>query len=226
MSHPLDRPVWTALTTRHAALAQGGPLAKRYDPSILPFTAAADNDPENLRALAALVSHGETALFAQAGDVVLPEEFAIVSNVQGVQMIAAARLQQVSDQRIQPLTQKDAPEMLALATLTRPGPFSLRSQKLGSFWGIKIGGRLAAMAGERMKQPGLTELSGVCSHPDFRGQGLARLLSLYVAERIFESGNAPYLHAYATNSAAIRLYESIGFELRCRIGIVVAKRQG
>lgn len=225
MSHPLDRPVWTALTTRHAQLAEGGERAKRYDPSILPFTAARDNDVESLRALSSLVSDGETALFAQADEIVLPKGFATVSNVQGVQMLAPARLEQVTDERIKPLTQNDAAEMLSLATLTRPGPFSLRSQSLGRFWGIKIGGRLAAMAGERMKQPGFTELSGVCSHPDFRGQGLARLLSLYVAERIFESDNVPYLHAYVTNEAATRLYERIGFKLRCHIRIVVAKRQ-
>jgi predicted GNAT family acetyltransferase len=80
------------------------------------------------------------------------------------------------------------------------------------------------MAGERMKQPGLTELSGVCSHPDFRGGGLARLLSLYVAGQIFDRGETPYLHAYATNAPAIQLYESIGFALRTKINVGMARR--
>ncbi|TGP83828.1 GNAT family N-acetyltransferase, partial [Mesorhizobium sp. M8A.F.Ca.ET.218.01.1.1] len=95
-------------------------------------------------------------------------------------------------------------------SLTKPGPFTLEALSLGEFWGVKIDGRLAAMAGERMKQPGYSELSGVCSHPDFRGGGLARLLSLFVANRIVARGEVPYLHAFANNAAAIRLYESIG----------------
>jgi predicted GNAT family acetyltransferase len=225
MTHPLDRPAWTALNTRHSMFAQGGTLAKRYDPSIVPFAAAGNDDPESLHALTALVPAGDSVVFAQSDRVVLPPGFKATITAEGVQMIATARLQRVEDDRIQPLTEADAAEMLALATMTRPGPFTLRAQSLGSFWGIKIGGRIAAMAGERMKQPGLTELSGVCSHPDFRGQGLARLLSLYVADKIFAAGDTPYLHAFATNDAAIKLYESIGFRLRSGMSIVMAKRR-
>ncbi|TGU85202.1 GNAT family N-acetyltransferase, partial [Mesorhizobium sp. M00.F.Ca.ET.151.01.1.1] len=97
-------------------------------------------------------------------------------------MITGQALQTVADPRIEQLTRQDAAEMLALASLTKPGPFTLEALSLGEFWGVKIDGRLAAMAGERMKQPGYSELSGVCSHPDFRGGGLARLLSLFVAK--------------------------------------------
>jgi predicted GNAT family acetyltransferase len=95
---------------------------------------------------------------------------------------------------------------------------------LGEFWGVKIEGRLVAMAGERMKQPGYTELSGVCSHPEFRGGGLGRLLSLFVANQIMARGEIPYLHAYATNAAAIKLYESIGFRLRSAMNVAVVQR--
>jgi predicted GNAT family acetyltransferase len=226
MSHPLDRPVWTALTTRHAPLSQGGALAKRYDPSVVPFAAAIDNNPDSVRALASIAAPGESVLFAQKDDIVLPPELALTTTADGVQMIAQAQTERVFDGRIEQLTDADAAEMLALAALTKPGPFSLRAQALGSFFGIRIDGRLVAMAGERMKQPGLTELSGVCSHPDFRGHGQARLLSLYVAGRIFDRGETPYLHAYATNASAIRLYESIGFTLRIMINVGMARRQG
>jgi predicted GNAT family acetyltransferase len=75
-----------------------------------------------------------------------------------------------------------------------------------------------------MKQPGHTEVSGVCTHPDFRGKGLARLLSIHVADRIYARGETPYLHAYATNEAAIRLYETIGFALRCNVNVALATR--
>ncbi|TIU81371.1 MAG: GNAT family N-acetyltransferase, partial [Mesorhizobium sp.] len=83
-----------------------------------------------------------------------------------VQMIAEPPLQIVSDERVQRMTRDDAAEMLALASITKPGPFTLEALNLGDFWGVRIGGRLVAMAGERMKQPGYTELSGVSSHPE------------------------------------------------------------
>jgi predicted GNAT family acetyltransferase len=224
MKHMLDRPVWSALDTRHRALAQGGDLARRYPASIVPFASTAEDDAESLRAFAELVAPGESVIMAQADTIVLPAGLAASSTAAAVQMIAEAPLPAVSDERVERLTQDDAEAMLALALLTRPGPFSLKAQSLGDFWGVKIDGRLAAMAGERMKQPGYSELSGVCSHPDFRGAGLGRLLSVFVANRIFERGDIPYLHAYAANSTAIGLYESIGFRLRSRMNIAVVQR--
>lgn len=223
MSHPLDRPVWTALTSRHAGLAEGGALARRYPPSIAPFAAAGDDGAESLAALGELAASGETLLLAQADDVVLPAGFAPVSTAHAVQMIAEAMPAAPPDPRIERLTEADAAEMLALASLTRPGPFSLRALALGDFWGIRIDGRLAAMAGERMKQPGFTELSGVCSHPEMRGRGLGRLLSVHVTAQIFGRGDRPYLHAYAGN-AAIGLYESIGFRVRTTMNVIAARR--
>ena len=116
--------------------------------------------------------------------------------------------------------------MLALALLTKPGPFTHGAQALGTFFGIRIDGRIAAMAGVRMKQEGHTEISGVCSHPDFRGRGLARLLSVFVMHRILARGETPYLHAYTANTPAIALYETIGFELRTTLNIAVMKKPG
>ncbi|TIM35617.1 MAG: GNAT family N-acetyltransferase [Mesorhizobium sp.] len=196
MKYLLDRPVWSALRTRHKAFAQGDDLAMRYRPSIAPFAASAADDAESLQALGKLVSPGESAIL----------------------------LQMVSDKRVQRLTRDDAAEMLALALVTKPGPFTLEALSLGDFWGVKIEGRLAAMAGERMKQPGYAELSGVCSHPEFRGGGLGKLLSLFVANQIAARGEVPYLHAYASNTTAIGLYESIGFRLRSMMNVAVVQR--
>ena len=113
--------------------------------------------------------------------------------------------------------------MLELAMLTKPGPFTLKALSLGSFWGIRENGRLIAMAGER--QEGLTELSGVCSHPDHRGKGLGRLMTLYLAGKIFAAGEEPFLHTFASNSVAIGLYEAIGFKLRTRMNVAVIERR-
>ncbi|MER9404830.1 GNAT family N-acetyltransferase [Mesorhizobium caraganae] len=146
----------------------------------------------------------------------------------GVQMVAEALLPAVSEERAQQLTLDDAAEMLALASLTRPGPFTLKALSLGDFWGVKINGRLAAMAGERMKQPGYSELSGVCSHPDFRGGGLGRLLSVFVSNRIMARGEVPYLHAYANNANAIRIVRihQLPAEVKDERGRRAARRLG
>lgn len=226
MRHVLDRPVWSALDTRHQALAQGGKLARRYPLSIVPFAATAADDRESLQAFEKLVAPNESVILLQADAIALPVELAAISTASGVQMIAEAPLPAVSDERVQRLTQDDAAEMLALASLTKPGPFTLRAQSLGDFWGVKVDGKLVAMAGERMKQPGYTELSGVCSHPEFRGGGLGRLLSVFVANQIMARGEMPYLHAYATNAAAIGLYETIGFRLRTTMNVAVVQRAG
>ncbi|WP_027169991.1 GNAT family N-acetyltransferase [Mesorhizobium sp. WSM3224] len=224
MKHILDRPIWNALTTRHEAFAEGDGLARRYRQSIVPFAATAADDADSLRALARLLPPRETAVLVQADEIALPPEIFATSTASLVQMIAEQPMPTVSDERIRQLTKDDASEMLALASLTKPGPFTLEALSLGDFWGISIDGRLAAMAGERMKQPGHSELSGVCTHPDFRGAGLARLLSVFVAGRIAARGEIAYLHAYDSNAAAIRLYESIGFRLRSTMNMAMVQR--
>jgi ribosomal protein S18 acetylase RimI-like enzyme len=224
MPHPLDRPAWSALSTSHAHLSIGNGLAKRYPPSIVPFAATENSGDESLRALEGLVGGGDEALVVQADEIALPAGLVAVSRAAGVQMVADKPFDDVADARVEPLTEDDAADMLALASLTRPGPFSLRALALGEFWGVKLDGRLVAMAGERMKVPGYTELSGVCSHPEVRGKGLGRLLSLFVARQIFARGDRPFLHAYARNATAIALYRSIGFELRTEMNVVLVRR--
>jgi predicted GNAT family acetyltransferase len=109
------------------------------------------------------------------------------------------------------MTDADAAEMLALATLTKPGPFFARTHQLGRFIGVRDNGVLVAMAGERLKTPGYTEVSAVCTHPDHRGRGYAAALMRQVMGGIVARGETPFLHSYAANTGAIRLYESLGF---------------
>jgi predicted GNAT family acetyltransferase len=221
----LDRPVWASLSSRHAALSVGGTLARRYAPDVNLFASARDDTATALTALAALVRPGERVFVLQVPDIVVPSGFRVIKAARGVQMIATRSVPaETGTEDIVTLTDADAPEMLALATLTEPGPFLARTHAMGRFLGIRIGARLAAMAGERFRFPGYTEVSGVCTHPDFRGRGLARRLSAAVAANIEARGERPFLHAWKTNLAAITLYESLGFEIRTEVDVAVLER--
>ena len=223
--HPLDRPVWWSLTTHHDALSQGNSLARRFVSDVNLFASTCDETPAAAAALAELVAPGETVFMAQVPAIVVPYGFVEVKAAKGVQMVAPRGTKfEAPDADIRVLTDEDAPEMLALATLTEPGPFLRRTHAMGTFRGIRSGGRLVAMAGERLRFPGYTEVSGVCTHPEFRGRGLARRLSAVVAAGIEARGEQAFLHAWKSNQSAISLYEGLGFRVRTEVQVMVLRR--
>lgn len=223
-AHPLDRPIWHALSTRTSHLAVGRGRALRFAPDVGPLAAARDDTPESLQDLSDLVAEHGSVVLLQVGESPLPPRTVAEMTAPGVQMVAQSLVPIEPAGRVERLTDADAPEMLALATLTKPGPFKARTHQLGGFWGIKENGKLVAMAGERMKLDGFTEVSGVCTHPDVRGRGYAGLLSRTVATQIQNRGETPMLHAFASNTAAIGLYESLGFVLRCHVTVTMLAR--
>jgi predicted GNAT family acetyltransferase len=224
-THPLDRPVWRALSTRQAPLSQGDARALRFAPDYGLFAAAADATPESLAALSALVPRDGQVALVEARPGPLPPGTAAATSAVLWQMTAPSlKAAPPPDFAIVDLTEADAPQMLALATQTRPGPFFSRTHQLGDFVGVKIDGRLMAMAGERMKSEGFTEVSGVCTDPDCRGRGYAGALMRVVANRILARGETPFLHSYAHNTGAIALYETLGFVLRREMTMTVLER--
>jgi predicted GNAT family acetyltransferase len=218
----LDRPVWATL--RHQAhWGVGDERARRFLPDINCFAALPDESASSLTALTELVRpRGDSVYLLQVPPIVVPPGLQAAGVARAVQMVATRRLH--GDEGAQVLGDADAAEMLALAGLTQPGPFRARTHTMGRFIGLRINGLLAAMAGERMRFPGHVEISGVCTHPDFRGRGLARRLSAAVTAEIQRRGERPFLHARATNSAAITLYESLGFEVRTEVSVAALQR--
>jgi predicted GNAT family acetyltransferase len=219
MTHPLDRPAWHALRTRQMHLALGEGRALRYQSDYAIFAATGDDGAESVRALEALIRVHGPAILLGAGEVPDVPGTVVEKAAIGLQMVADAVAPPGQLPDVLELGDADAPEMLALATLTEPGPFFTRTQRLGRFIGVRREGRLIAMAGERMKLIGFTEVSGVCTHPDFRGQGLAGALMRIVSARIIASGEKPFLHAYADNKGAIALYETLGFRVRAEMAV-------
>src|SRR5690348_2552539 len=132
--HPLDRPVWESLTTHQSSLSEGSALARRFVTDVNLFASARDDTPEALAALADLVKAGQTIYLAQVPDIVVPSGFDEVKAAKGFQMIAARPMRIATpSEPLLPLSDVDAPEMLALAQLTEPGPFLARTHTMGNF---------------------------------------------------------------------------------------------
>jgi ribosomal protein S18 acetylase RimI-like enzyme len=219
---PLDNPIWHSLTTRHAQFAEGRGLARRFDPGIGPLAGMREQSPEAYRALGELLLPGEFAALFLDSAPDLPAGWQLHTHLPVDQMVCGGRpIPPEGSFSFETLGAADVPEMLELTALTEPGPFRQRTWELGGFVGIREAGRLAAMAGRRLALPGFTEVSAVCTHPDFRGRGYAAALVAAVAGAIYERDETPILHVFPTNTSAIRVYESVGFTRRRSLDLAV-----
>jgi ribosomal protein S18 acetylase RimI-like enzyme len=222
--HPLDHPIWNALTTRQQTLAEGGALARRYPPAIAPFAAMADMSAQSFAALGALMTGSDVVVLFTPDPVNAPAELKVLLAETGEQMIGTPAESSIGGAEIITLGAEDAAAMVELTKLTNPGPFTLRTQELGTFLGIRIDGQLVAMAGERMKPVNYTEITAVCVHPNHRGRGYAQLLLGAVAKGITARGEIPVLHVFSHNHSAIALYRRQGMEIRRRLHVTVLQR--
>ena len=150
-SHPLDYPIWTALTTTQQALAEGDARARRFPTEITPFAATADMSAENFAALGALMSPQDIAVLFTPDAVNPPAGFKVALADTGEQMIGTSVETPANGVDIVTLGVDDVPDMIELTALTKPGPFYARTHELGTFLGIRVDGQLVAMVGERMK---------------------------------------------------------------------------
>jgi ribosomal protein S18 acetylase RimI-like enzyme len=237
----LDDPVWHALTGPHRRFAvtsdrgSGAARAYRYRVNVAPFAAVRDvTDPGAWHELAELSGPGDRAALvapsAQPAST-MRAGWSVAGVLPCTQMIApldglAADVLARSVETLVTLGPRDAAEMVALAELTRPGPFATSTAELGGYLGVRREGRLVAMAGRRLQLPGWIEISAVCTHPDHRGQGLARLLIAAVDAAIRQQGHRAFLHAIHQNTTAIRLYRQLGFTARADLSFTVIQFTG
>lgn len=236
--HPLDNVIWQALTTRQNRFAEVYEGARRFPREVTALSAFAEPTSESYRSLAGLVGPGGTAgLFLDAPFPDAPFEARDGWELAG----GAPLLQMVSENahgngdsrspaglehgvEVVELGPQDSPEMVELTMLTKPGPFGSRTHELGTYLGIRREGKLVAMAGERLKVPGHTEVSAVCTHPHCLGRGYAAILMGEVMRRIRDRGETTFLHVRQDNLRAIALYERIGFRERIRLHFAVIRR--
>ena len=220
----LDNPLWSSLTTAHAHLALGAGLARRYPADFGPLCGLCDQTEAAYADLHALLAPRELAVLFLEVDPEPPAGWKVVRRAEMVQMICPEVLPQAAHELPIALGPADYPEMIALAQLTEPGPFRERTAELGQFFGFRTDGRLAAMAGQRSAPTGHVEVSAVCTHPDFRGRGLAQVLVAAVAQATLRTGSVPILHSLASNAGAIRVYKRVGFTVRRPLALAVLQR--
>ena len=211
----LENVIWEALTTRQAGFAESCNSARRFLREVTALCAFERPDHHGYASLADLTGAGGTAAIFLDRPYEQHDGWEYVVGAPLLQMVCengvAKADRKTSPAVIVELAASDSPGMLELTALTKPGPFGPRTHELGYYVGIRDNGQLVAMAGERLKVPGYTEVSAVCTHPDHLGKGYAAALMMEVMRGIRERGEIPFLHVRSDNSRAIAVYERLGF---------------
>jgi ribosomal protein S18 acetylase RimI-like enzyme len=222
----LDNPIWHALNSRHRFLNCGTGLAARYPAEVARFVGLALPSAEAFADLARLVQPREPVALCSPEPLDLPPAWQALQS-RSLEQMVCPRLEGDAPHLGLPLGVADVPEMLALAVATEPGPFSPGTIRMGRYHGFRSGDdrRLVAMAGERLRLDGYTEISAVCTDPAFRGRGYAKRLVTGLAARALAEGSIPFLHVKTENGAK-GLYEALGFRVRRTLTLtVVTPRQ-
>jgi len=208
----LDNPVWEALNGRQAEFAIKGDGVLKYRPDVFMFAGIPDDSSDTIEKMAELYKQGEI-MGLMGFKLDIEPYFKRVFDVQAYQMLAEKAPEYKSVDYVK-LTKDDSVQIREIVELTKPGPYRPNIIELGNYVGIKEDDKLVAMVGERVKLDGYTEVSLVCTHPDYRGKGYAKALSGVVIEDIIGRGDVPFLNVMTHNTAAFNLYNKLGFSTR------------
>ena len=207
----LDNIMWNCLSADHAGFAVGSGDVRRYAPGFSPIVGFANPQQPDFGTLAKYCQPGES-FYCHIWSGEAPAGWQVDRQAMMFKMVWDAPMpaeDPAPDALL--LRPEQAPQALELAGLTNPGPFGIRTPELGEYFGYFDAGRLIAMGGERMRAGHLHEISGICTHPDFQGRGLAKRLTLKLVRRQMQRGMTPFLHVMSHNSGARALYEKLGF---------------
>jgi ribosomal protein S18 acetylase RimI-like enzyme len=219
----LENPAYAALSGPHARFARVRGRVRRYEDDVAPFLALPSSpSAQDWRDTATLLAPA-TPVAIRGDGADLPDGWQVLETFELVQMVGEA-VTGADCPEARLLGPADVAEMLELVAQTEPGPFLSRTIELGDYLGIRRGGALVAMAGERFRPQGWTEISAVCTAPEYRGQGLASQLVGALIASIERRSEGVFLHVLATNVAAIRLYQQLGFRVSRTATIAVVAR--
>lgn len=216
--------VWHSLTGPQARFSSGTSTARRYARGFSAIMGFADPDNPDFDAIVPFCDRDEH-FYVGSWMGRVPAGWQLHADTIGHQMVWDGEMP-ADDPGLPavPLDASHVPQMLDLVKIRPPGPFAVRTRELGDYFGLFEGGRLVAMAGERMEAGALREVSGVCTHPDFEGRGLARRLIAKIVRRQMERGQIPFLHVMRDNVHARDVYARMGFRLFQEVGLRVVSR--
>jgi ribosomal protein S18 acetylase RimI-like enzyme len=220
----LDNPFWSSLQTRHRAIAQQLGDVARFPAEYAPFLGVAHAGVDVHEAVEALVAPGESVYLLGVAPHLVPDGWRLETFPELAQMVCTTQLQEVPGPEIVALDTRHRDDVLALTALVYPHYFRPRTIELGRYFGIYEDGRLAAMIGERLGTDGLTEMSAICTHPDYAGRGYARRLTAWLTNDTLAQGHTPFLHVSHANTRAKGLYDAMGYKLRADIGFWALQR--
>jgi predicted GNAT family acetyltransferase len=227
--HLLDNVIWNALRTSQAHLGSSRGQARKFHRDVSLLAGLSELTDEAYDSLATLVDEGERVGLFLEENPRPPANWKIVASIPLLQMIQKNGKYPVSAESDVPVFHQlgvaDVPEMLALTKLTKPGPFANRTREMGDYFGIRQRGALVAMVGERLKLPGFTEISAVCTHPEHLGKGHARRLITLLLERIRGREEQAFLHVREDNTRAVQLYERMGFRKRALLKYALLSKE-
>ena len=224
-AHELDNPFWNSLQTRHRHIALRSGEVARYPREFAPFLGVGSAEVDIADAIERLVAPEESVyLLGVLPDV--PSGWQVEAFRPLAQMVCAQPLEVIDGPEIIPLDKTHRGDVLALTALVYPHYFRERTMEMGRYFGIYEDSRLAAIIGERLGTDAYTEMSAICTHPDFNGRGSARRLTAMLANETMARGRTPFLHVSHENTRAKRLYEQVGFRHRRDIGFWSLRRSG
>jgi ribosomal protein S18 acetylase RimI-like enzyme len=213
VKHLLDNPVYHALISGDQRLSFGTEQVKFFDEQVSPFVGFAHNHVKGFSELHELLPAGRNILYANPTPIKHPAGWQVVHEIKGLQFIYEAD-KDIDNTLydVQPLREIHIEQMVQLAKLTKPGPFGPKTIEFGFYFGIFDQEKLVAMTGQRLHVENCTEISAVCTHPDYLGRGYAYTLLQHQLQLILQQGQQPFLHVREDNARAIALYERLGMK--------------
>lgn len=213
MEKYLQNPVYYALLTGNKDFACGNEIVKYFPSEVSPYVGFFESYETGFSDLADMFPAGRKILFAKPETIIIPDGWKLNHEVEGMQMVFDGTFTPGGNfEHLIPLNGNHVDDMLALAKLTKPGPFAKRTIEFGSYHGIFAGDKLVAMAGRRLHTGNYIEISAVCTHPEHTGKGYALSLMQHQMQLILNEGNIPFLHVRKNNERAVSLYEHLGFK--------------
>ncbi|MES2416681.1 MAG: GNAT family N-acetyltransferase [Bacteroidota bacterium] len=226
MEHILDNPIYNALRTGHRIFAEGNENATYYTATVASFAGLATNSEQDFETLYKISPADSFFIVFTPTAMAIPRKWELVTHIDMFQLCYELKeLPAGNDIGFSDLADRHVPEMEALVSLTKPGPFLPRTIELGNYTGVFKDKELVAMAGHRFNPSPYTEISAVCTRPDHLGNGYAYGLLREQIKRILAKTEIPFLHVRDDNEGAIKLYQKLGFEIRTpMIAYVIRKK--